>query len=307
VATDRIALTASTSEAYAVLFKMLCDPGDEVLVPAPSYPLFDHLTALDGVNAVPYPLEHHASWTLDVAGLDAYASDRTRAVLVVSPNNPTGHFISRHELASLAAWCRSRDVPIILDEVFADYELLTGARERSGHLASMPDVLGFTLGGLSKTVGLPQAKLAWIAVSGPERDVGEAIARLEVICDAYLSVSTPVQAAAAELLAHGRVIREQIQARIRANLESLATHLSAAPACRLLAVEAGWSAVLRVPSFMAEEDLVLSLLTDDRVLVHPGYFFDFPSESFVIVSLLPERTVFDEGVARLLRRFGAPA
>lgn len=307
VAADHVALTASTSEAYGVLFKLLCDPGDEVLVPTPSYPLFEHLTALDGVRSIPYPLEFHGSWTLDLGALDALATDRTRAVLIVSPNNPTGHFMARAEMRALADWCRSRDLPIILDEVFADYELVDGTRARAGALTAMPEVLGFTLGGLSKSIGLPQLKLAWIAVTGPEREVDAAAARLEVICDAYLSVSTPVQAAAAALLDRGRTVREQIQGRIRTNHRRLATLLSETPSCQLLEVEAGWSAVLRVPSFMAEEDLVLSLLAEDHVLVHPGYFFDFPTESYVIASLLPPPATFDEGVTRLLRRFAQPA
>jgi aspartate/methionine/tyrosine aminotransferase len=188
--------------------------------------------------------------------------------------------------------------------VFADYELIAGARDRSGHLLAAPDVLGFTLGGFSKSIGLPQLKLAWIAVSGPRGEVDAAISRLEVVCDAYLSVNTPVQAAAAELLERGRSVRDAILQRVRGNHRHLQTAVSEVPACRLLEVEAGWSAVLRVPSLMAEEDLVLSLLADDRVLVHPGYFFDFPRESYLIVSLLPSSGVFVEGVARLLRRFG---
>jgi alanine-synthesizing transaminase len=301
-AVDRIALAASTSEAYSLLFKLLCAPGDEVLIPRPSYPLFDHLTRLDAVMPVPYELEYHATWSIDVGSIERSLTGRTRAVLLVSPNNPTGQFVDPAELASIAALCREHDAAIISDEVFADYALSASAAP-SGLLLDRTDVLGFTLGGLSKSIALPQAKLAWIAISGANDVVIRARARLELACDTYLSVSTPVQLAAAELLHRGAAIRQQIHGRIRRNYQTLHTRAAEVPSCELLRADGGWYGVLRVPSIMSEEDLVLSLLTESSVLVHPGYFFDFPRESFLVVSLLPPPEQFAEGLSRILSRF----
>lgn len=301
VAVDHVALTASTSEAYSLIFKLLCDPDDEVLIPRPSYPLFDHLTRLDAVRAVPYDLEYHGRWLLDLDAIRGACTPRTRALLIVNPNNPTGSFVSTTEFDALAEFCASHQIAMVSDEVFADYPLI-GSASNAGHLTQRNDVLGFTLGGLSKSIGLPQAKLAWIAISGATRDVSGACARLELIADTYLSVSTPVQLAAAALLSDGALVRTQIQQRTRANLDTLERLVAAAPACGLLRAEGGWSAVVRVPSIMSEEDLVLSLLEDD-VLVHPGYFFDFASETFVVVSLLTPPPDFVEGTMRVLRRF----
>jgi hypothetical protein len=301
-AADRMALTASTSEAYSLLFKLLCAPGDEVLIPHPSYPLFDHLTRLDAVMPVPYELEHHTTWSIDVGSIERAFSARTRAVLLVSPNNPTGQFVGPAELEAIAALCREHDAAIISDEVFADYQLSASVAP-TGLLLGRTDVLGFTLGGLSKSIALPQAKLAWIAISGGDDAVIRARARLELASDTYLSVSTPVQLAAAELLKRGAVIRQQIQGRIRGNYQALHARVTAVPSCELLRADGGWYAVLRVPSIMSEEDLVLSLLTESGVLVHPGYFFDFPGESFLVVSLLPPAEQFAEGLSRILSRF----
>ena len=300
---ERIVLTSSTSEAYSHLFKLLTDAGDEVLVPRPSYPLFDHLTRLDLVNARPYALDYHGRWTIDFDSIERALTARTRAVLVVSPNNPTGSFVARDELDRLAAICAERGLAIVADEVFADYELDADAARRAGRVAAQRAALSFALGGLSKSVGLPQVKLGWIAVGGPEARAAEALRRLEVICDAYLSVSTPVQAAAPELLARGAGVRAQIAARVRANLRCLQRDAASVPACRVLEAEGGWYAVIQVPSFEPEEDLVVRLLTTVGVLVHPGYFFDFPRESFVIVSLLPTPALFREGIGRILRHF----
>jgi aspartate/methionine/tyrosine aminotransferase len=299
---DRVALTASTSEAYSVLFKLLCAPGDEVLIPRPSYPLFDHLTRLDAVTAVPYELEYHSKWSIDLGSLEHAIGARTRAVLIVSPNNPTGQFVDAAELDAVAAFCRSRDVAIISDEVFADYHL-SAVWPPSGLLLGRTDVLGFTLGGLSKSIALPQAKLAWIVTSGPGDTVAHARARLELACDTYLSVSTPVQLAAAELLARGSTVRDQIRERVRTNYQTFHARAGEVPSCELLRAEGGWYGVLRVPSIMSEEDLVLRLLTEDGVLVHPGYFFDFPHESFLVVSLLPPAEPFADGISRILARF----
>lgn len=297
-----IVLTASTSEAYSLIFKVLCDPGDEVLVPRPSYPLFDHLTRLDGVTAVPYDLDYHGAWTLDLSSIERACSPRTRAVLVVSPNNPTGNLIAPAELDAIDDLCRSRDAAIILDEVFAEYELADGAGERSGRLFGRRGALGFTLGGLSKSVALPQAKLGWIALTGEHTLVDDARSRLELACDTYLSVSTPVQAAARELLTAGARVREQIQQRVRANYQCLHAIAATAPSCTALRADGGWYGILQVPSLMPEDELVLALLTEDRVLVHPGYFFDFPRESFLVLSLLAPEVGFADGLHRIVRR-----
>lgn len=303
VAADRIVLTASTSEAYSLLFKLLADAGDEVLVPRPSYPLFDHLTRFDSVVARPYDLEYHGAWTIDFDTVDAALSPRTRAVLLVSPNNPTGSFVTRAELDRMAALCAPRGVALIADEVFTDYELESGAARCAGRVLERDDGLAFALGGLSKSIGLPQVKLGWLALAGADRLVSEALDRLELISDTYLSVSTPVQAAAAELLELGTAVREQIASRVTTNYRHLGERARATPACTALKSEGGWYAVLQVPSLEPEEDLVLDVLQHDHVLVHPGYFFDFPRESYVIVSLLPFEAAFRTGVDAIVRRF----
>ena len=300
----RVVLTTSTSEAYSLLFKLLASPGDEVIVPRPSYPLFEPLTALDGLVARPYDLEYHGMWSIDFASVERSVGPRTRALLVVSPNNPTGSFISRDELDRLAAICAPLGIALIADEVFADYELEAGAAASAACPLARRDVLVFGLGGVSKSIGLPQVKLGWIAVAGPERIVSEALERLELVCDTYLSVSTPVQLAAAELLDRGGAIRRQIAARLAANHGGLKALSVAAPSCRVLRASGGWSAVVQVPTLRSEEELVLDLLTRDGVLVHPGYFYDFPGESYLIVSLLTPEGPFATGVGRMLERAG---
>lgn len=307
IAPDRIALTASTSEAYSLLFKLLADPGDEILVPRPSYPLFEHLTRLDALVPRPYDLDLHGGWAVDVAGIERALSPRTRAVLLVSPNNPTGSYVKPGELEALARLGAASGVALVVDEVFADYELLPGARASAARVLDRPDALVFALGGLSKAVGLPQVKLGWIAVSGPDAIVASALERLELACDTYLSVATPVQAAAAELLERGAAIRARIQARIAANHEYLVTRAVATPSCRVLTAEGGWYAVVQVPRLQSEEELVLDLLERADVVVHPGYFFDFPSEAFLIVSLLPPPAVFGTAVEHILRHFDRTA
>ncbi len=296
---SHIALTASTSEAYSLLFKLLCNPGDEVLVPQPSYPLFEHLTRLDGVTGVPYRLEYHGRWSIDMGSVERGLSPRTRALLVVSPNNPTGNHLDADDLECLSALCAARDVAIISDEVFADY-LLAEARSRRPSLLGRSDVLGFTLGGLSKTVGLPQAKLGWVLVSGDPAHVHAAISRLELVCDTYLSVSTSVQLAARELFRRGGSVREQIQQRVRNHYARCGALVADHRSCRLLHADGGWYGVIRVPTLMSEEELALTLLRDAHVLIHPGYFFDFAAESFLVVSLLPPTATFIEGVSRVL-------
>jgi alanine-synthesizing transaminase len=295
---DRIALTASSSEAYSFLFKLLCESGDEVLVPVPSYPLFEHLTRLDGVRAVTYPLEYHGRWSIDVGAVRAAITPRTRAVLIVSPNNPTGSFVSSTELNELSLTCAQHDLALIGDEVFADYAFSGGGPGVLEQTAA----LAFSLGGLSKSAGLPQVKLGWIAVGGPRSPVAESLRRLELICDTYLSVSTPVQHAAAPLLAAAPAIREQIKLRCLRNRETLTDRLRRAPDIDLLQAEGGWYAVLRVAAIQSEEELALELLLHDHVLVHPGYFFDFNTEAFIVISLLPPPDDFNQGVDRLISR-----
>lgn len=300
VSPERIVLTASTSEAYSLLFKLLADPGDEVLVPRPSYPLFEHLSQLDAVVANPYDLEYQDGWSVDVDGVERAMTDRTRALLIVSPNNPTGSFVSRREFKRLNEICARRDVAVIADEVFAEYQLRPGACVDAARTMDAREGLVFSLGGLSKSAGLPQIKLGWMAVAGAEDRVGAALERLELICDTYLSVSTPVQAGAVDLLACAAGVRQQIQARIVTNFRALAECVEAAPACTLLTADGGWCAVVRVPTIGSEEDLAVSLV-QHGVVVHPGFFFDFPRESYVVVSLLPQESEFAEGVATVLR------
>ncbi len=304
---ERIVLTTSTSESYALLFKLLADAGDEVLVPRPSYPLFDHLTRLEQIVPRSYAVDYHGGWSIDFDSLEAGWNTKTRAVLIVSPNNPTGSFVKPDELERLARLCGERQAALIADEVFADYELTPGAASRAGRVADRRDALTFSLGGLSKSVGLPQVKLGWIAVVGPDRLVDEALARLELVCDTYLSVATPVQRAAADLMRRGVTVRAQIAARIAANYTQLQHLVASARACTVLRAEGGWYAVLQVPSFESEEDLIVRLLTSDGVLVHPGYFFDFDRESFLVVSLLTPERAFADGVGRVLTRFARSA
>jgi alanine-synthesizing transaminase len=295
-----VILTASTSEAYTFLFKLLCDPGDQVLVPVPSYPLFEHLTRLEIVEVRPYPLEYHGTWSVDFDGLDRAITPRTKAILVVSPNNPTGSVLTRPALVGLAARCASRGMALVGDEVFADY--LIDPREDRARVLDQDEALTFSLGGLSKSAGLPQVKLGWMVAGGPPRLVDAALPRLEIICDAFLSVSTPVQQAARALLAAGRSVHDLIRHRVERNLQVLGALVLDHPSCSVHRVEGGWSAVIRVPATRPEETLVLDLLKRDHVLVHPGYFFDFPHEAFLVASLLPEPDAFREGIARLLAR-----
>jgi hypothetical protein len=300
VAPERIVLTASTSDAYGLLFKLLADAGDEVLVPRPSYPLFDHLARLDVVTPRPYDLDYHGAWTIDFISVERAVTDRTRAILVVSPNNPTGSFLRPDELDRLAVLCHHHGLALIADEVFADYELTPGTGRAAGRAAERTDVLAFSLGGLSKSIGLPQVKLGWIAAAGPDQVVDAALERLEVICDTYLSVSTPVQLAAAELLERGATVRDQIRDRVVRNNRRLREQAAAVPACHVLASDAGWYGVVQVPSLGSEEDMVVNLLQAHGVLVHPGYFFDFPRESYLIVSLLVDEPRFADGIGRVL-------
>ena len=292
-------LTASTSEAYAVLFKLLCSPGDAVLVPRPSYPLFEHLTRLEGIDAVPYALEYDGCWEINLASLREGITPRVRAILVVNPNNPTGSFVSTSDLETLMSLCREHELALIADEVFGVYPLSETARGPSVFDRPVQG-LTFGLGGLSKAVGLPQVKLGWIAASGPTPLVEQALSRLELICDTYLSVGTPVQLAAAHLLEAGTAVTAQIAARVRRNYSTLRTVVDRHPAAQLLRVDGGWYAVVQVPATQSEEALVLEVLERERVLIHPGYFFDFPREAFLVLSLLPEPAAFEDAADRTL-------
>ena len=299
VSPDRIVLTTSTSEGYSWLFKLLCDAGDEVLVPEPSYPLFAYLTALEGVRSVPYTLRWDGEWHLEAKALRF--SGRSRAVIVVSPGNPTGAYLKEEERAALAAACSAHACALISDEVFADFPAFDDPR-RARSAVRYGDVLSFSLSGLSKVAGLPQLKLGWIAAAGPGAD--EAVRRLELIADTYLSVSTPVQLVAPELFASRGIFQRAVRERLAINRAALAAaHAQGAP-WDVLRSEGGWSEVLSVPRSRSEEEWALALL-ESGVLVHPGYFFDFPSGAHLVVSLLPERAAFGQGVAVLARVLGA--
>jgi aspartate/methionine/tyrosine aminotransferase len=297
VEASRVALTSSTSEAYADLFKLLCDPGDEVLVPRPSYPLFEHLAQLEAVRAVPYAVAYDGAWHVDTASVRAAVTDRTRAVVAVSPNNPTGSYLKRDELRALA----SLGLPIISDEVFASYPLRDDAARVTSALDAAEAPLVFALGGLSKLAALPQMKVAWIAVGGEPRRVEHALARLEIVTDAFLSVATPVQHALPHLLAAGRAAADAIRARTRSNLAWLVAAARSLPVT-VLDVEGGWYATLRLPRTLTEEEWTVGFIARDGVYVHPGHFFDFADEPYVVLSLLTPEPTFRAGAARVLER-----
>jgi aspartate/methionine/tyrosine aminotransferase len=279
---ERLTLTASTSEAYAWMFKLLCDPGDDVLVPRPSYPLFDMLAGLEGVRPVPYTLGYHHGWFLDVDDIARALTPRTRAILVVNPNNPAGWFIKRDEYARLDALAAGRGLAIVSDEVFADYAFAADAT-RLATLAGDGAALTFCLSGLSKLCGLPQLKLGWIHVAGPPALRGAADERLEHIADTYLSVAAPVQHAAPALLRLVDVVGAQIRNRVVANRRVLAGALVSS-AAQLLDGEGGWSAIVRLPATRSDEEWVLALL-ERGVYVQPGFFFDLAGTPPVAVVL----------------------
>jgi len=294
---ERILLTASTSEGYAYLFKLLADPGDEVLVPRPSYPLFEFLANLEGVAPRQYPLVYHGGWTIDLEAVEAAISQRTRAVVVVHPNNPTGSYVKRVEAKALARMCAARGIAVISDEVFADYAW-GGDAEREATLADLEECLSFSMSGLSKIAGLPQMKLGWIVAGGPEELRRAAMEKLEWIADTYLSVSTPVQCAAARLLEAGEAVERQIRERTAANLAAARAAL-ADSAAGILKAEGGWYIVVQAPRIRSEEEWAMELIERHGVLVQPGYFYDFEMEAFLVVSLLPEQRIFREAMERL--------
>ncbi|SRR5579864_9489413 len=298
----RIFLTAGTSESYGWLFKLLADAGDEVLVPRPSYPLFEFLAQMELVRVVQYPLVYENGWSIDLDSLAGAVTERTRAIVLVNPNNPTGSFVKRHELERLVDLCAEHELALISDEVFSDYRFVPDA-EREVSLTRVDDVLTFVLSGLSKIAGLPQMKLAWIVLGGPSALRSEATERLELIADTYLSVGTPVQHALAQLLEAGESIRQQISTRVNENLAVLRQRIGDDSAAQILQVEGGWYATVRVPRTKSEEQWCLDLLQEDHVLVQPGFFYDFVSEAYLVLSLLTPGDVFREGLRRVLRHF----
>jgi aspartate/methionine/tyrosine aminotransferase len=284
----RVLLTASTSEAYAYLFKLLCDPGDEVLTPRPSYPLFEYLARLESVNVRQYPLFYDHGWHIDAAALRSLIDPRTRAIVLVNPNNPTGSYLKRGEIAELSAICAGHDLALISDEVFSDYSLRDDPDRASTVIGAERS---FALSGLSKIAGLPQMKLGWMVVSE-----ASAFERLELIADTYLSVGTPVQLALPALLAARAGVQRQITARTLANMAFLRGQ-----DLRVLDVEGGWYATVQVPRVRSEQEWVLELLGRHDVLVQPGFFYDFEREAFLVLSLLTPSDVFEEGVRRIVR------
>jgi alanine-synthesizing transaminase len=304
ISADDLILTTSTSEAYSFVFRLLCDPGDTVLVPTPSYPLFDFLADLNDVELLPYELVYDHGWQIDFESLRvAMARAKTenakfRAVLVVHPNNPTGSYVKPHEVAELNRICAANEMAIIADEVFLDYSL--------GEIVPLTfsantQALTFTLSGLSKISCLPQMKVAWVATTGPEALRTEALARLAVIADTYLSMSAPTQLAVPDMLEERRNIQPQLMQRIRANLAELDAHLSAQSLCRRLSVEGGWYAVLRVPVLGSDEELAIALLRNTGVLLHPGHFYNFPGDGYLIASLITPSYEFSTGILRALQ------
>jgi len=292
---ERVVLTAGTSEAYGFLFKLLCDPGDEVLVPCPSYPLLETLAFLDGVRLVPYPLRWDGEWHLDLGALRRAVTPRTRAVMAISPNNPTGSYLGPEERDAVM----SLGLPLVCDEVFLRFPVERLAAVSSALAAT--EGLVFVLGGLSKLAALPQMKLGWIAVSGTPSLVAESLARLEHVADAFLSVSTPVQAALPTLLETAAFARDQIRLRLLQNLGRARSAVHSASPLSLLPVEGGWYAVMRLPQTRDEEAWATGLLEEEGVLVQPGYFYDFPDQAWLVVSLLTDPAVFAEGFERLVR------
>jgi aspartate/methionine/tyrosine aminotransferase len=298
---EQLVLTSSTSEGYSYVFRLLCNPGDELLVPQPSYPLFEFLADLQDVKLVPYPLIYDHGWQMDLPSMRKAISPGTRGVVVVHPNNPTGSNVQPHEVGPLNTFCREYGLALIADEVFLDY---AHDRKSRGSFAANRDVLTFTLSGLSKISGLPQMKLAWVVTSGPQEQATAAMACLEVIADTYLSMSAPIQWAAPVLLDQRTGIQQQLMDRVLANLKELDHQLARQKTCQRLSVESGWYAILRVPVTKSDEELAIELLRERSVLVHPGHFFDFPGDGYLVLSLITPAEEFAEGARRLLEWVG---
>jgi aspartate/methionine/tyrosine aminotransferase len=304
ISADQIFLTTSTSEAYSYLFRLHCDPDAEILIAQPSYPLFDFLADLDDVRLVPYPLFYDHGWHIDMAALTERITSRTRAIVVVHPNNPTGHFTSPAERTLLERVCEEHGLVLIVDEVFLDYALDTADARENAHASFSTGehpVLTYVLSGLSKVAGLPQMKAAWIAAFGPEQLLEAATARLEVIADTFLSMNAPVQHAMPYLLANRSNVQQQILWRVGENLAVLDRQLARSPAVSRLEVQGGWYAILRVPALMSGDALAIRFMEQERLVVHPGYFYGFEGDGWIVLSLLPPLAEFSEGIERLLR------
>jgi alanine-synthesizing transaminase len=300
VLADDLFLTTSTSEAYSYVFRTLCDPGDELLIPEPSYPLFEFLADIQDVRLARYPLVYDYGWQIDFHALEQAITPRTRGVIVVHPNNPTGHFAKPEEMRKLSAICAAREMAIIADEVFLDFVL---KEAKIATFAANSEALTFTMSGLSKICGLPQMKAAWLIVGGPVALRAEAVARLEVIADTYLSMSAPIQWAIPVLLGQRHAFQKQLMARVGENLSVLDQQLARQKSCSRLEVEGGWNAVIRVPATRSDEELTLALLATKSVYVHPGHFYDFPREGNAVVSLIPTKPEFAKGIEGLLSMF----
>jgi aspartate/methionine/tyrosine aminotransferase len=296
---SQVILTTSTSEAYSYLFRLLCDPGSEILIPQPSYPLFDFLATLDDVRLRSAPLVYDHGWQIEPEGFRRAITPATRAIVLVHPNNPTGHFTKPWEAKELAALCRKHDLSLIVDEVFLDYAF-TGETSWT-FSAGLEDVPIFVVSGLSKIAGLPQMKAAWIVATGPERNA--ALDRLEVIADTFLSMNAPVQWAMPHWLAGRHAIQEQIRCRVALNLVELDRQLGEGGMVRRLEVEGGWYAVLRIPALRTDEQAASELLARG-VWVHPGHFFGMPESGWLVVSLLGPEQEFRNGVTLLLNYLG---
>lgn len=313
VSTGGLFLTVGTSEAYSYVFRLLCNPGDELLIPTPGYPLFDFLADVNDVRLTRYALFYDHGWHIDLHALEQAITRRTRGIIVVHPNNPTGHYTGNDERASLNALCAAHNLAIIADEVFLDFALTAAPSSRNTQHPPAPETPGpqtsfaandaaltFTTSGISKICGLPQMKFAWLAVNGPPALQMEAMARLELLSDTYLSMNAPVQLAAPLLLRQRTAFQQQLMERVRGNLAALDAQLAAQGHLSRLQVEAGWYAVLRAPATRSDEDLALELLEKHDVYVHPGHFYDFPQDGYLVVSLITPEREFSEGMRKIL-------
>lgn len=312
---ERVLVTSGTSEGYSHAMRLLANPGDEILCPSPSYPLFDFLADVNDVKLIHYPLIYDHGWRIDLDRLRSLVTDRCRAIIVVNPNNPTGSYLRDKESKALIELARSKGLALVVDEVFRDYawESASPSEARAGNTAehraygaaAIDSCLTLTLNGLSKLSALPQMKLAWMVVSGPADLVAGALARLEIIADTYLSVSTPAQHATAAWIEQGSTVRRQILERIRENLDVLDSRVASGAAVNRLKADGGWYAILRLPNTRGDEEWAMELLKSDGVYVHPGHYFGFPRQGYLVVSLLPKAARFREGIEKLIVRVSA--
>ena len=297
----RVFLTASTSESYSFLFRLLTEPKDNILISQPSYPLFDFLAQLNDVRIRPYSLIYKDHWSVDFESLEKSIDESTKAIVLVNPHNPTGSFIKRRELEALNKICQAKKIALICDEVFSDYCFVEGG-EIVKSLVDNNQALTFVLSGISKILALPQMKLGWGIINGPQDLVKEALSRLEIILDTYLSVNTPVQNALSKWFSLRPVIQKDIGGRLAGNRQTIKRLLSGAEGCRYLHSEGGWYAVLSLPDVLSEEEWILEFLEKDHVLVHPGYFFDFQEEPYIVISLLTFPKTLEDGLKKILKR-----